>query len=244
MKIYWFVHVDAPVFWRAKDPVGWCLSHRQTPLLRPAMAELNASVMGDDSSVLDTVLRRCPLNLVTLEAGSLVVQYHGPTGRADVRRLVRHGIRGGKPMRFESHEIQSGRITAIDTAELQAGLPMPSDWPVAVFQEKWRNRRIEEADDAAEVPVPSEGLVEPIPHREQWTWSDLKMFWALSRPLHCPDCDRPAIVATQGCLRLDDSRWRLRFVYVCIPCRSQYIRDPQQRVWVEPAGDIHKNPPF
>ena len=74
MKSCWFVHVDAPVFWRAKDPVGWCLSHRQTPLLRPAMAELNASVMGDDSSVLDTVLRRCPLNLVTLEAGSLVVQ--------------------------------------------------------------------------------------------------------------------------------------------------------------------------
>jgi hypothetical protein len=37
---------------------------------------------------------------------------------------------------------------------------------------------------------------------------------------------------------------RLRFVYVCIPCRSQYIRDPQQRVWVEPAGDIHQNPPF
>jgi hypothetical protein len=244
MTLHWFVHVDAPVFWPAKDPVGWCLSHRHTALLRPARAELDAAVMADDSLVLETVLRRCPLNLVTLEAGRLVVQHHGQIGRADVRRLMRHGIHGGKPSRFEIHEIGSGEITVPDSTELQIGHVMPSDWPTAVFQEKWRSRRIDEADDVAELPIPLDGLVEPIPHVDPWTWADLKMFWALSRPLHCPECDRPAMVANQGCVRLDGHRWRLRFIYACVSCRSQYIRDPQQSVWVEPAGDIHQNPPF
>jgi len=244
MAVCWFVHVDSPVFWRVSDPVGWCLSHRHTALLRPAKAELDAAVMADDSIVLETVLRRCPLNLVTLEAGHLVVRHHGRIGRADLRRLMRHGICGGMPTRFEIHELESRQTSVIDLAELRVGHAMPSGWPASIFQEKWRNRGIEEADDSAELPITLGGLVEPIPHTDPWTWADLKMYWALSRPLHCPECDRPAIVANQGCVRLDGHRWRLRFIYACVSCRSQYIRDPQQSVWVEPAGNLHKHPPF
>jgi len=235
MKQHWFVHVDSPVAWMAKDPIDWCLANRHRGLLQPARPALDRAVMGDDSHVVSHVLRRCRLNLVTLESGQITVRHWGQDARADLLRLLKAtaGV-GRKPLPVEFHDDETGRITACMHTDLREGVALPEDWPLPAFVGKFQLRRRDEPGDDSPAPIAGVGLVQPIPSLDPWTWADLKAYWTSHVPLHCPDCDRPAVLASRGCVKIDAFRWRLRHVHVCTFCRTQHVRDPLRAMWVTP----------
>lgn len=244
MKSHWFVHVDSPVAWNTNDPIGWCLTHRHREVLRPARPQLDLAVMGDDSSVVSVVIRSCRLNLVTLEPGSLTARHWGQDTRTDLMPFLKHAVGGRQDsLRIEFHDDQTGVITGCGIQDLRQGLDLPEDWPLAAFNRKFQLRRVEEHDDDGQVPLAGERLVQPIPSQTPWTWADLKAFWTSNRPLHCPDCDRPAILAHRGCAHVDAFRWRPRHVYVCRFCRTRHVRDPQRAAWLTPTRGPLKKPP-
>lgn len=158
----WFVHVESPVAWRADDPVGWCLAHRHTSLLRAACPEIDRVGKSDGFGVVDLVLRHFPLNLVTFEAGLLAVRHWGAGSRADLRLLAIWEVPSGYLKRIEFLDVESGDVSERDVVTLFQGIPMPEPWPTAAFKRKFEQRRVEEPDDGMVVRIPGANIVDPI----------------------------------------------------------------------------------
>lgn len=241
MKQQWFVHVDSPVAWVVTDPINWCLANRHRGLLWPARPAFDRAVMGDDSSVVSHVLQRCRLNLVTLESGKITTRHWGQDARVDLLRLLKAttGV-GREPLHVEFHDEETGCVAEYDLKDLREGVALPEDWPFSVFVQKFHLRRVDEPGDDAPAPSAGVGLVQPIPSLDPWTWADLKAYWTSHVPLHCPDCDRPAVLASRGCVRIDAFRWRLRHVHVCKFCQTQHVRDPLRATWVTPPRRLRQ----
>jgi len=237
---WWFLHLSSPVLWRTDDPAEWCLTHRHVPILEPVRRELEA-VEVDRTALLDLVVQRCPVNLLAFDGSRLVVRHRTRAPHAALRLLIRRELRGWNVADLEFHDVETRRIDRRTITALNVGVPLPEDWPVAALEEKWYWRNVTEADDDEIAPISGAGLVEALPKAPILSWKGLKQMWHTTFLRPCPDCDRPAMFVFDGCQPAGCSPRRCQ-LYVCLPCRSAYVRDFFGNRWIEQQDDASTTP--
>ena len=87
-----FLHVDSYKDWPVADPVLWSLENAHEPILARAAEGLSKLTECDGDRIVRLVVRRCSLNLLELQPGSVVVDHWG-SHRADLRNFFKtHGL--------------------------------------------------------------------------------------------------------------------------------------------------------
>lgn len=243
MASRWFVHVDVPVAWPVVDPIEWCLTHRHTPLLRPAQPMLDACLLGDDSVALMTVLERCRMNLVSFEGGDILVRHSGPDAIVDVRLVASRLLRRGPWRSLRFRDERTATQAEVPSSRLRWGTPLPADWPIPMFARKWRARHRDDDDDRSPIPYQGDGLAGAFPGHTVSLWRDLKALWNSQPVLRCRNCNRFMYIVATGCASPEAFRWHARQVYGCFACKSLHVRDPQRHLWLDQNQGRSPSPP-
>ena len=79
-----FIHTDTLNLWSVANPVQWSLQNAHQPILARAADGLGKLSVNDADRIIRLVLRRCSLNLLELQPGSVLVHHWG-SNQADLK---------------------------------------------------------------------------------------------------------------------------------------------------------------
>lgn len=218
-----FIHTDTLNSWPVLDPVQWSLEHAHEPILARAAEGLSKLSECDGDRIVRLVVRRCSLNLIELQPGSVVVHQWG-SNLADLKPFFKtHGL--ARPeIEVVLRDRKNETITSLTGDSFLYGVPLASDFDLELFQSKWERRFVQESDDWQAAQGTSSGFAwNGIPDGSI-PWVALKSAWRRAAPGICLNCSGETILTNFG-LRQVGLFNRAGFVeHVCGKC-SRLFRD-------------------
>jgi hypothetical protein len=231
---FFFIHADSCTSWAVADPVQWSLEHAQEPILERASEGLLKLTVADSKRIVRLVVRRCPLNLLELHPGRVVV-HHWSQHRVDLRAFFKsHGL-----ARREIEVVLRDRkkeVATIQTGDdFFFGDRLNADFPLELFQSKWEKRFSQEGDDWIAAPGTWSGFAWEGIESNLIPWAALKSAWRRSAGSPCMNCDGPTILTNFGNPWSGMFHRSPRFIPVCGKCRRSFRDDSIKDVgeWIE-----------
>lgn len=225
---FFFIHADSCNSWPVTDPVAWCLQNAREPVLERASEGLGKLTPDDGDRIIRLVVRRCRLNLIELHPGRVVVHHWGQQGRVDLRPWFKmHGL--ARPdikvvVRDRKREV----AVVLTGDDFLYGDRIATDWPLALFQNKWVRRFEQEADDWTAAPRTWSGFAWDGVEEGRIPWTALKSAWRRSAGLLCLNCSGETFLANFGLRQVGIFNRSPHFLSVCSKCRRSF-RDESVR---------------
>jgi hypothetical protein len=219
---FWFLHTGTGDSWLVTDPVGWALANSHQPILARASKGLRTLTPADDQRIIRLVTRRCNLNLIELRLGQVVVHHWGQQGQADLRPF------------FKTHDLakRGVQVALIDrkpeTTTVQTGDAflygerLAKEFPLGVYQTKWRRRAIDEQDDWTPAPCSGSNYCWEGIQQGFVPWKVLKAAWRHENAPLCRNCDKPTLLAVFGFFVAGFYKLEPSVVRICPQCTSQF----------------------
>lgn len=216
-----FIHTDTLDTWPVADPVQWSLEHANDPMLARAAEGLSKLTVSDGEKIIRLVVRRCSLNLLELQPGSVAVHHWG-SNLADLKPFFKsHGLTRPEIEVF-LRDRKKETVTTLSGDSFLYGVPLASDFDLELFQEKWGNRFEQEAGDWRAAPGTSSGFAWDGLPDGSIPWAAMKSAWRRVAPVSCLNCSGETILTNFG-LRQVGQFNRAGFVeHVCVACRRSF----------------------
>jgi hypothetical protein len=218
-----FIHADSCKHWPVPNPVSWSLQNAHEPILERAADGLGKLTPDDADRIIRLVLRRCSLNLLEIHGSRVQVHFWGTKGQADLKPFFKqHGL-AHPEIRVELRDRKKETVTTMTGDSLLYGVPIASDFPLDLFQQKWKQRFVYEPDDLSAAPHTASGFA----------WQGMKSAWRQGGSGVCLNCSGETFLTNFG-LRQVGMFNRCGFVEsVCGTCRRSF-RDSVEDVsgWI------------
>jgi hypothetical protein len=240
-----FIHTDTQTSWPVPNPVQWSLRNADEPILTRAAEGLSKLTVSDGSRIVRLVLRRCSLNLLELQHGSVVVDHWGQN-RADLKPFFKsHGL--ARPeIEVLLRDRKKETVTTLTGDSFLYGVPIASDFDLELFKNKWEKRFSNEPDDGMAAPGTSSGFAwDGIPDGSI-PWEAMKSGWRRGGGMVCQNCSGPTILTNFGLRQAGTFNRSPNFVRVCVPCRRTFVDDSIKnvRAWIVANIDAEVWPGF
>ena len=217
-----FIHADSCKHWPVLDPVQWSLEHAHEPILARAADGLATLTPADGDRIIRLVVRRCSLNLLELQGNQVHVQFWGTNGQADLKPFFKtHGL--ARPeIEVVLRDRKKGTLTKLTGDSFLYGVPIASDFPLELFQQKWASRFSKEADDSQPAPQTASGFAWDGIEDGGIPWAAMKCAWRRGASGLCLNCSGETLLFNFG-LRQVGMFNRAGFLeYVCGTCRRSF----------------------
>ncbi len=219
---FWFLHTPTGESWAVADPVTWALENTREPVLERARERLVTLDATDPQRVIRLVARRCPLNLLEIGPGRVVVHSWSQQARADLRpffkqhRLARRAVRvSWIDRKRETTTVQTG-------ADFLYGERLSEAFPLRSYLGKWRQRAIEEPDDGTPAPCSHSNYCWEGVEERCIPWRVLKSAWRNENAPLCPNCDETTVLTAFGYFVCGFYKRGPTVVRICPLCRSRF----------------------
>jgi hypothetical protein len=218
-----FIHTDTLNSWPVADPVQWSLQNADEPILARAAEGLSNLTLNDADRIIRLVVRRCSLNLIELQPGSVVVDNWG-SHRADLKPFFKsHGL--ARPeIEVVLRDRKKETVTTITGDSFLYGVPLASDFDLELFLGKWEKRFLQEADDLQAAPGTSSGFAWDGLHDGCIPWAAMKSAWRSGSGV-CQNCSGETFLVNFGLRQVGMFNRSPNFVRVCVPCRRTFVDD-------------------
>ena len=215
-----FIHTDTQTSWPVPNPVQWSLQNSHEPILARAAEGLWKLSVGDGERIIRLVVRRCSLNLIELQPGSVVVDHWG-SNRADIRPFFKsHGL-ARQEVQVVLRDRKNETVTTLTGDSFLYGVPLASDFYLELFQSKWARRFSNEPDDCTAVLGTSSGFAWNGLQDGFIPWAAMKSAWRSGSGV-CQNCSVETFLVNFG-LRQVGIFNRCGFVeHVCGACRRSF----------------------
>ncbi len=217
-----FIHADSCKYWPVPNPVSWSLQNAHQPILARAADGLKNLTPNDGERIIRLVTRRCSLNLLEVHEHRVQVHYWGTQGQADLKPFLKsHGL--ARPeIEVVLRDRKNETVTTLTGDSFLYGVPIASDFPLELFQEKWASRFSPEADDTQAAPGTSSGFAWVNVEDGRIPWAALKSAWRRGASGVCQNCSGETLLGNFG-LRPVGMFNRTGFVeHVCRACRRSF----------------------
>jgi hypothetical protein len=218
---FWFLHTETGASWTVDDPVAWALANAQQPILERASERLVTLDAADPQRVIRLVTRRCGLNLIELHPGRVVVHHWGQQ-RANLWPFFKqHGLaRKGVQVALIERKRETTTVQTGDA--FLYGERLAKEFPLRVYQRKWRRRNIEEQDDWTPAPCSGSNYCWEGIQQGFVPWRVLKAAWRHENAPLCRNCDKPTLLTVFGFFVAGFYKLEPRVVRICPQCTSQF----------------------
>lgn len=237
-----FIHTDTLNSWPVLDPVQWSLHNAHAPILARAAEGLEKLTTNDGERIIRLVVRRCSLNLLEVQPGRVVVDHWG-SSRADLRPFFKtHGL--ARPeIEVVLRDRKKETVSTLTGNSFLCGVPLASDFPLDLFQQKWERRFEQQADDWMAAPGTSSGFAWDGMADSSIPWAALKSAWRRSGHGVCLNCSGGTFLVNFG-LRQVGMFNRVGFVeHVCGKCRRSYRDETVDvKAWMAVSLDAEVRP--
>jgi len=219
---FWFLHTETGDSWPVDDPVAWCLTSAQQPILERARERLVRLPPADGVRIIRLVTRRCKLNLIEIRPERVVVHYWGQQGQGDLRPF------------FKKHALAQQRVKVVlldrkpETSTVQSGDDflygerLAEQFPVGLYMRKWRRRSTEEPDDWKGAPCSWSNYCWEGVEQRYIPWRVLKSAWEKENAPLCQNCDKPTLLITFGYFVSGFYKRDSKVIRICSLCRSSF----------------------
>jgi len=227
-----FLHADSCKDWPVPNPVSWSLQNAHQPILARAADGLGKLTPDEADRIIRLVLRRCSLNPLEIQGNRIHVQFWGTNGQADLKPFFKtHGL--ARPeievvLRDRKKEVTNKKFGD----SFLYGVPIASDFPLELFQEKWTRRFENEPDDRQAAPQTASGFAWEGVEDGLIPWAALKSAWRRGASGVCENCSGETLLVNFGLRQVGMFNRSPNIIHVCETCR-RYYRDES----VEDVGD-------
>ena len=124
-------------------------------------------------------------------------------------------------------------VTKLTGDSFLYGVPIASDFPLDLFQEKWASRFEQEPDDWQAAPGTASGFAWDGIEDGLIPWAALKSAWRRGGSVVCLNCSEPTLLVNFGVRQVGLFNRASCFEYVCGACR-RIFRDSVEDVpgWI------------
>ena len=219
---FYFLHTDTLNSWPVPNPITWSLEHAHEPTLARAAEGLGKLTSNDGDRIIRLVLRRCSLNLLELQENRVQVQFWGEQGLANLKPFFKqHGL--ARPdITVELRDRKKEATTTLTGDSFLYGVPIASDFPLELFQEKWTRRFSQESDDWQAAPGTASGFAWDGIVDGCIPWAALKSAWRRGTSRVCLNCSGETLLVNFGLRRVGMFNRDSCFEYVCGACRRSF----------------------
>jgi hypothetical protein len=216
-----FIHSDSCKHCPVADPVQWSLEHAHEPILARAAEGLSKLTVSDGDRIIRLVVRRCSLNLIELQTGSVLVDHWG-SHHADLRPFFKdYGLaRPGVEVVLNDHKNET--VTTLTGDSFLYGVPLASDFDLDLFLSKWERRFVNESDDWQAAPGTSSGFAWEVIPDGSIPWAALKSALCRGAGVVCQNCSGPTLLVNFGLRQVGVFNRAGIVENVCLACRRSY----------------------
>jgi hypothetical protein len=224
-----FINTDTQNSWLVTDPVQWSLQNSHEPILARAADGLKKLTHNDCDRIIRLALRRCSLNLLEVHERRVHVHYWGTKGQADLKPFFKsHGL--ARPeISVELRDRKKETVTTLTGDSFLYGVPIASDFPFELFQEKWEQRFVYEPNDTQAAPQTNSGFGWDGIEDGCIPWVALKSAWRRGGSGVCLNCSGETMLVNCGLRQVGMFNRTFCFDSVCGTCRRSF-RDSVQDV--------------
>lgn len=239
---FFFIHADSCTSWPVADPVQWSLEHAHEPILARAAEGLSKLMAKDGDRIFRLVVRRCSLNLLELQPGSVVVDYWG-SNRADLRNFFKtHGL-ARREIEVVLRDRKKETVTTQTGDSFLYGVLLASDFDLELYQGKWERRFENESNDLEAAPGTSSGFAWDGLEDGFIPWVAMKSAWRSGSGV-CLNCSGETFLVNFG-LRQVGMFNRSGFAeHVCGACRRSFGDSANMKAWMAASLDVDVLPEF
>jgi hypothetical protein len=245
-KSFWFLNADFGESWPVADPVKWSLENARKPVLERAEEGLSRLAPLEGDRIIRLVTRRCGLNLIELLPQRVIIHHWSQEGRADLRPFFKtHGL-VRKEIEVIVRDRKREESVTLTGEDFQFGDPIAPDFPVELFQRKWRRRFEGEEDDWSAAPNTLSGYAWEGIEDDRIPWAAIKSAWRRNPGLVCLNCNQPTLLANFGFPMCGMFNRSPRFRHTCGNCRRSFKDDSVKDVggWIMVNLDAEVQPAF
>ena len=180
---------------------------------------------NDADRIIRLVTRRCSLNLLEIQGSRIHVQFWGTQGQADLKPFFKqHGL--ARPeievvLRDRKKEVTSTKFGD----EFLCGVPIASDFPLELFQEKWEQRFVYEPSDTQAAPGTASGFAWEGIEDGLIPWAAIKSAWRRGASEVCLNCSGETLLVNFGLRQVGLFNRSPNFVSVCPKCQRSFVDD-------------------
>jgi len=217
-----FLHVDSYKDWPVPNPITWSLQNKYEPILERAADGLSKLTHNDADRIIRLVLRRCSLNLLEVQGSQVHVQFWGTQGQADLKPFFKqHGL-AHPEISVELRDRKKETVTTLTGDSFLYGVPIASDFPLELFQQKWARRFVNESDDWQAVPGTASGFAWEGIEDGCIPWAALKSAWRRGALGVCHNCSGETLLVNFGLRSVGVFNRASCFEYVCGTCQRSF----------------------
>lgn len=215
-----FIHIDTLISWPVAAPVQWSLEHALEPILARAAEGLSKLTTSDGERIIRLVVRRCSLNLLELQPGSVVVHQWG-SNLADLKPLFKtHGL--ARPeIEVVLRDRKNETVTTLTGDSFLYGVPLASDFYLELFHSKWEKRFLQEPDDWQAAPWTRSGFTWAGLADGLIPWVAMKSAWR-GAGVVCQNCSGPTLLVNFGLRQVGVFNRSGFLEHVCGACRRSF----------------------
>ena len=241
-----FIHADSYKDWLVTDPVRWSLQNAHEPIMARAADGLGKLTHNDADRIIRLVTRRCSLNLLEIQGNRIHVQFWGTNGQADLKPFFKtHGL--ARPeievvLRDRKKEVTNKKFGD----SFLYGVPIASDFPLELFQDKWAGRFSQEADDWQAAHGTASGFAWDGIEDGLIPWAAMKSAWRQGGSGVCLNCSRKTLMVNFGLRQVGMFHRASCFERVCGACQRSFVGDLVTDVsgWMAANLDAEVRPGF
>lgn len=195
----------------------WALKNQGEPILERAADGLGKLTENEGDRIIRLVVRRCGLNLLELQPGTVVV-HHWASSVADLRPFFKTHRLARPEIAVELRDRKKEITTTKTGDEFLYGSQIAADFPLDLFQAKLTNRFTNEPDDWQAAPNTNSGFAWDGIEDGQIPWAALKSAWRRAAPGVCLNCDGGTVLVNFGLPWTGMLSRTPRFENVCGKC--------------------------
>jgi hypothetical protein len=220
-RSFWFLNAATGDAWAVDDPVTWALDNARWPILERARERLVTLDSSDAQRVIRLVVRRCKLNLIEIQPGRVVVHFWGQQRANLLPFFKQHGL-ATKVVKVALID-RKRETTTVQTGDaFLYGERLAEEFPLGVYQRKWRWRAIDEQDDWTPAPCSGSNYCWEGIQQGFVPWKVLKAAWRHENAPLCRNCDKPTLLTVFGFFVAGFYKLEPRVVRICLQCTSQF----------------------
>jgi hypothetical protein len=240
-----FIHADSCKHWPVPNPITWSLQNAHEPILASAADGLKKLTHKDNDRIIRLVTRRCSLNLLEIQGSRVHVQFWGTKGQAELKPFFKqHGL--ARPeITVELRDRKKETVTTLTGESFLYGVPIAPDFPLEVFQEKWKQRFVYEPNDSQAAPRTASGFAWDGIEDGCIPWMALKSAWRRGGSGVYLNCSGETLLTNFGLRQVSVFNRASCFDYVCGTCRRSF-RDSVEDVpgWMVASLDENVRPGY
>ncbi len=220
-----FIHTDTLNSWPVTNPAEWSLQNAHEPILARAADGLRGLTATDNERIIRLVFRRCGLNLLEIQSNRVHVQFWGTNGQADLKPFFKqHGL-ARTDIVVELRDRKKEIVTTLTGDSFLYGVPIASDFPLELFQEKWEQRFVYEPNDSQAAPQTASGFAWDGIEDGLIPWAAMKSAWRRGASGVCQNCSGETLLVNFGHRQVGLFNRSPNFVSVCQKCRRSFVDD-------------------